>query len=156
MISGRPTATTPVGGTTVTIAAENPAGPGTLDLVFTIDVPPANVFSTGSDLSAGAAWSYAAAPTGSASTGSYTDALLTSASTALTTTSDPLYFKSLNVTNGSSYTLSSLLTPGATAFTRFRLGNTGATDSVGFFNAVSGADNDLVYLANGWHAVGGG
>ena len=149
VISGRPTATTPVGGTTVTISAENPAGPGTLDLVFTIDVPPANVFSTGSDLSAGAAWSYAAAPTGSASTGSYTDALLTSASTALTTTSDPLYFKSLNVTNGSSYTLSSLLTPGATAFTRFRLGNTGATDSVGFFNAVSGADNDLVYLANG-------
>jgi autotransporter-associated beta strand protein len=149
VISGRPTATTPVGGTTVTISAENPAGPGTLDLVFTIDVPPANVFSTGSDLSAGAAWSYAAAPTGSASTGSYTDALLTSASTALTTTSDPLYFKSLNVTNGSSYTLSSLLTPGATAFTRFRLGNTGATDSVGFFNAVSGADNDLVHLANG-------
>ncbi|NDC74365.1 DUF5011 domain-containing protein [bacterium] len=149
VISGRPTATTPVGGTTVTISAENPAGAGTLSLVFTIDVPPANVFSTGSDLSAGAAWSYTAAPTGSASTGSYTDALLTSASTALTTTSDPLYFKSLNVTNGSSYTLSSLLVPGATTFTRFRLGNNGATDSAGFYNVVSANNNDLVYLSNG-------
>ena len=150
VISGRPTGATPVGGATVTISAENPAGAGTLELVFTIDVPPANVFTgSGSDLNAAAAWSYAEAPAGSASLGSYTDALLASSATVLTTTSDPLYFKSLNVTNGSSYTLSSLLTPGVTAFTRFRLGNTGATDTVGFYNTVSGAENDLVYLANG-------
>jgi len=150
VISGKPTATTPLGGTTVTISAENPAGAGTLDLVFTVDVPPANIFSgSGADLNNATAWSYAAAPTGSASLGSYTDVELASSATALTTTSDPLYFKSLNATNGSSYTLSSLLAPGATAFTRFRLGNTGSIDSVGFFNAVSGVNNDLVHLANG-------
>jgi autotransporter-associated beta strand protein len=150
LISGTPTSATPGGGTAVTLSAGNSFGSNTFELVFTFDSIPPNIFTgPGSDLDAPAAWSYDAAPNSSASLGSFTDVQLDSIATALTTASDPLFVKSLNVTNGSSYTMSSVLTPGATAFTRFRLGNTGTTDTVGFFNAVSGAANDLVYLANG-------
>ena len=67
---------------------------------------------------------------------------MASSVTALTTSSGALFAKSWNVSNGSSYTLTSVKTDGATTF---RMGITSPVVTT-FTNSVSGITNDLVYL----------
>jgi autotransporter-associated beta strand protein len=142
VISGTPT--TLGGPTTVTLTATGTGGTST---PFNLDITiasPVNTF-TGSNpsLNTTASWSLGQTPTSTANTlGSYQDITLASSATDLTTISGNFYAKSWNVTNGSSYTVSST-SPTTTAF---RMGNTGATDTTPFNNSVSGVQNDLVYL----------
>ncbi|MBJ7327410.1 MAG: putative Ig domain-containing protein, partial [Chthoniobacterales bacterium] len=132
----------------VTIYAGNSAGTGSLDVTITITPAPPNIFS-GSDpsLNTAASWSLGAAPTASSSGGSYTDLVFSSSATNLTTSAGNINGKSWNVTNGLNYTLSSVRT-NIGAETTYKIGNTGGTDTSPFTNTVTGATNELIYLAN--------
>ncbi len=142
VINGTPT--TLGGPTSVTLTATGTGGTST---PFNLDITiasPVNTF-TGSNpsLNTTTSWSLGQTPTSTSNTlGSYQDITLASSVTDLTTSSGNFYAKSWNVTNGSSYTVSST-SPTTTAF---RMGNTGTTDTAPFNNTVSGVQNDLVYL----------
>ena len=141
LISGTPSV---LGGpTTVILAASNSIGEGpTFNLSFTVNLP-FNTFSGSNPSLNDGSWSLGAPPNSSASIGSYLDVLLTPSVSDLTTTSGSLFVKSWNVTNGSSYTLTSLKPDGSTTYHMGRLPAAAA-----FTNLVSGLANDLVYLAN--------
>jgi autotransporter-associated beta strand protein len=143
LISGFPTA---VGDTTVTLTAENPAGPSfSQDLTISIGIAPPNIF-TGSNpsLNTSQSWSYGNMPTASGNTGAFTDLVFSSSATDLTTSSGNVFGKSWNVTNGSQYKFSSV----ATNVTTFKIGNNNPV-STPFYNSVAGSNNVLVYLVNG-------
>ncbi|NBS14273.1 MAG: hypothetical protein EBT57_05620, partial [Verrucomicrobia bacterium] len=132
----------------MTIYAVNSAGSGLIDLTLTITPAPPNIF-TGTDpsLNTGGSWSLGSGPTSSSAGGSYADLVFSSASTNLTTSSGNINGKSMNVTNGSNYTLSSVRTTAGSA-TTYKIGNTWATDSSPFTNLVTGITNELVFLTN--------
>ena len=142
-ISGTPT----VLGTTsdIRLTATNANGTSAaVNLAITIRLP-INTFSgTDSSLNNALSWSLGAAPNSSSSEGSYQNVILDSTVTGLTSTSSSLSAKSWNVNNGRSYTLTSGKTDGSSTF---RMGITSPSTTT-FANAVSGVDNDLVYLAN--------
>lgn len=143
LISGIPTA---VGDATVTLTAENPAGTSSSqDLTISIGIAPPNIF-TGSNasLNTPASWSLGSTPTASANPGSYTDLVFSSSAASLTTSSGNVFGKSWNVTNGTSYSFSSV----STAPTTFKIGNNNPVSSP-FYNSVAGSNNVLVYLTNG-------
>ena len=146
IISGTPTAT---GSATVGLTATNANGTGAaVNLTITVGVP-VNTFS-GSNVSMNTqgSWSLGASPTSSTSVGSYMDVSIASSATNLTTTSGSFFVKSWNVSNGSSYTLSSVKSGGnvtGSNSTSFKLGST-SPSSASFTNSVSGVANDLVYL----------
>ena len=145
IISGTPNHS---GSFPVTIYASNSAGTGYLDATLNFSPAPPNIF-TGSDpsLNTAASWSLGAAPNSSSSGGSYTDLVFSSIATALTTTSGNINGKSYNVTNGSSYVFSSVRT-NALDGTIYKIGATGVTEPAPFTNTVTGATNQLAYLAN--------
>ncbi len=103
-----------------------------------------NIMTNGTTFGTAANWSLASAPVGSANAGSYTDLLFNPAITALTNTSVHVYSESLNITNGSAYTISA----NAAGATDIRIGNNSATTDTTFVNAVSGAAQDVVFLTN--------
>ena len=143
-ISGTPT----VLGTTsdIRLTATNANGSSAVvNLAITIRIP-INTFSgTDTSLNNALSWSLGAAPNSSSSEGSYQNVILDSTATLpLTTESTSLWAKSWNVNNGRSYTLTSGKTDGSSTF---RMGITSPSTTT-FANAVSGVDNDLVYLAN--------
>jgi len=142
-ISGTPSAL----GTTsnIGLTASNANGPSAVvNLAITIRIP-INTFSgTDTSLNNALSWSLGAAPNSSSSEGSYQNVILDSTVTGLTSTSSSLSAKSWNVNNGKSYTLTSGKTDGSSTF---RMGITSPSTTT-FANAVSGVDNDLVYLAN--------
>jgi len=146
IISGTPTAT---GSATVGLTATNASGTGAAaNLTITVGVP-VNTFS-GSNVSMNTqgSWSLGASPTSSTGAGSYMDVSIASSATNLTTTSGSFFVKSWNVSNGSSYTLSSVKSGGnvtGSNSTSFKLGST-SPSSASFTNSVSGVANDLVYL----------
>ena len=143
LISGIPTT---VGDTTVTLTAENPAGTSSSqDLTISIGIAPPNIF-TGSNasLNTSTSWSLGSTPTASANPGSYTDLVFSSSAASLTTSSGNVFGKSWNVTNGTSYSFSSV----STAPTTFKIGNNNPVSSP-FYNSVAGSNNVLVYLTNG-------
>ncbi|CAM8652269.1 GAG_Lyase domain containing protein [Candidatus Methylacidiphilaceae bacterium] len=132
----------------VTIYASNSAGTGSLDITLNISPAPPNIFS-GSDpsLNTEPSWSLGSAPTSSTKGGSYTDLVFSSSATNLTTTSGNINGKSYNVTNGSSYTFSSVRTNAADG-TIYKIGATGVTEPAPFTNTITGVTNQLAYLAN--------
>ena len=132
----------------VTIYASNSAGTGSLDITLNISPAPPNIFS-GSDpsLNADPSWSLGSSPNSSTKGGSYTDLVFSSSATNLTTTSGNINGKSYNVTNGSSYTFSSVRTNAADG-TFYKIGATGVTEPAPFTNTVTGVTNQLAYLAN--------
>ena len=142
-ISGTPT----VLGTTsnIELTATNANGSSAaVNLAITIRIP-INTFSgTDINLNNALSWSLGAAPNSSSSEGSYQNVILDSTVTGLTSTSTSLSAKSWNVNNGKSYTLTSGKTDGSSTF---RMGITSPATTT-FANAVSGVNNDLVYLAN--------
>jgi autotransporter-associated beta strand protein len=143
LISGTPTT---VGDTTVTLTAENPAGTSSSqDLTISIGISPPNIF-TGSNpsLNTASSWSLGSSPTTSGNPGSYTDLVFSSTVYPLTTTSGNVFGKSWNVTNGSSYTFSSV----NTAQTTFKIGNNSPAVTP-FYNSVAASNDVLVYLTNG-------
>ena len=133
----------------VTIYANNSAGTGALDLLLSVTAAPANTFS-GSETSLNTlvSWSLGAAPNASSSGGSYTDLVFASSSLNLTTTSGNINGKSYNVSNGSSYILSSLRALADVGGTTYKIGNTGSTDTYPYVNTVTGVANEMLYLAN--------
>jgi autotransporter-associated beta strand protein len=141
LISGTPSV---LGGpTTVILAASNSIGEGpTFNLSFTVNLP-FNTFSGSNPSLNDGSWSLGAPPNSSVSIGSYLDVLLTPSVSDLTTASGSLFVKSWNVTNGSSYTLTSLKPDGSTTYHMGRL-----PAAATFTNLVSGLANDLVYLTN--------
>ncbi len=146
VISGTPT--TLGGPTSVTLTATNAVGASVpVNLQITVSTP-VNTF-TGSDasLNNSVSWSLGQSPTSSSNTvGSFQNLVLASSATSLTAASGNVYAKSWNITNGSSYSVSSL-NAGSTAF---RMGNTSnVSDTSPFDNVVSGVQNDLVYLSGG-------
>jgi len=143
LISGFPST---VGDTTVTLTAENPAGTSfSQDLTISIGIAPPNIFTgANNSLNTSSSWSLGSTPTASANPGSYTDLVFSSSATSLTTSSGNVFGKSWNVTNGSSYSFSSV----STAPTTFKIGNNNPVSSP-FYNSVAGSDNVLVYLTNG-------
>ena len=143
LISGTPTT---VGDTTVTLTAENPAGTSlSQDLTISIGISPPNIF-TGSNpsLNTTSSWSLGSTPTATANPGSYTDLVFSSSVYPLTTTSGNVFGKSWNVTNGSSYTFSSV----NIAQTTFKIGNNNPVVTP-FYNSVAASNDVLVYLTNG-------
>lgn len=143
LISGVPT--TLGGPTVVSLTASNSAGVSKpINLAITVG-PPINSFSGSSTSLNSGIWSLGSTPTASANSGSFTDLILNSSATNLTTTSGNVYGKSWNVTNGGNYTVSSVA---VTTGTSFKLGNNNPASST-FDNYVSGIANDLVYLTNG-------
>jgi len=143
LISGTPTT---VGDTTVTLTAENPAGTSSSqDLTISIGIAPPNIF-TGSNpsLNTTSSWSLGTTPTSSSNLGSYTDLVFSSSVYPLTTTSANVFGKSWNVTNGSSYTFSSV----NIAQTTFKIGNNNPVVTP-FYNSVAASNDVLVYLTNG-------
>lgn len=146
VISGSPTT---VGGpTTVGISASNSSGTGpSVNLAITVTLP-VNVFSgSNPSLNTQASWSLNSVPGASANPGSFTDLLLNSSVTNLTTTSGNIYGKSWNVTNGNNYTVNSVATAGQTSF---KFGNTGSNDVIyPYYNTVAGATNVMLFLTNG-------
>ena len=159
VISGTPTSLAK-GSTTVTITATNVSGSGAADVSFTInnplqntfnggtwttDVPPVSTVGSGSNLGDSLAWSAGASLSSSSSAGSYSDVLLDSTATALTVSSGNFYSKSLNVTNGGSYTVTSV----SPTTTSIKLGATGITDTATFYNGISDVSNDLISLSGG-------
>ena len=143
LISGTPST---VGDATVTLTAENPAGTSfSQELTISIGIAPPNIF-TGSNasLNTPASWSLSSTPTASANPGSYTDLVFSSSATSLTTSSGNVFGKSWNVTNGTSYSFSSV----STTPTTFKIGNNNPVSSP-FYNSVAGSNNVLVYLTNG-------
>ncbi len=148
LISGTPTTT---GSSTIGLTATNASGTGSAaSLTITVGVP-LNTFSgSNASLNTDTNWSILVAPNSSTSVGSYMDVALASSVTSLTTTSGSLFVKSWNVSNGSSYTLSSVKTSGNVTggnVTNFKMGSTNPASS-NFTNSVSGVSNDLVYLTN--------
>lgn len=142
LISGTPSV---LGGPTgVILTASNSVGEGaTFNLSFTVNLP-FNTFSgSNPSLNTDASWSLGAPPNSSGSIGSYLDVLLAPSVSDLTTISGSLFVKSWSVTNGSSYTLTSLKPDGSTTYQIGKLPTAAA-----FTNLVSGLANDLVYLAN--------
>lgn len=146
LISGSPNQS---GTFPVTIYASNSAGMGALDLTLTVAAAPPNTFSgSDSSLNTTAGWSLGAAPNASTSAGSYTDLVFASSSLNLTTTSGNINGKSYNVSNGSSYILSSLRAAADAGGTTYKIGNTGTTDTYPYVDTVTGAANEMLYLAN--------
>lgn len=144
VISGTPTA---VGGpTSVVLTASNSVGMGAgFNLAITVSLP-VNVFSgNNASLNTQASWSLNSVPGSSANSGSYTDLVLNSSETNLTTTSGNIYGKSWNITNGGNYTVKSVATTNATSF---KFGNTGNPDSYPYSNAVAGMANVMLFLTN--------
>ncbi|MCU0792386.1 MAG: DUF5011 domain-containing protein [Opitutaceae bacterium] len=144
IISGTPTA---LGLTTAAITATNAfALTGSGSLAITVEEPTANTFSGANpSLNTAENWSYGQAPNSTANTlGSYQDLLLDSTATALTTSSNNIYARSWNVTNGRAYTVAGT----SATQTNFRFGTTGATDTAPFSNLVSGELNDFLYLSD--------
>ena len=140
LISGTPSAT---GTSNVTLTATNTNGTSAAAPLAITVIVPLNTFSGSNvSLNTSASWSLGAAPNSTTSIGSYQDVALASSVTALTTSSGALFAKSWNVSNGSSYTLTSVKTDGATTF---RMGITSPVVTT-FTNSVSGITNDLVYL----------
>lgn len=138
-ISGTPSAT---GTSNVTLTATNTNGTSAAAPLAITVIVPLNTFSGSNvSLNISASWSLGAAPNSSASIGSYQDVALASSVTALTTSSG-MFAKSWNVSNGSSYTLTSVKPDGATTF---KMGSTSPVVTT-FTNTVSGITNDLVYL----------
>ena len=106
-----------------------------------------NTWTINASLSTAANWSEGSAPNSSSSLGSYQDGLFASVSTEATSSSNNLYFQSVNVTNGSTYRVLA----GSTSAFNFRVGQTGTGapgEGNAFTNGVSGSAQDLVYLAN--------
>jgi|GEM_PF-3886950 len=103
-----------------------------------------NIMTNGTSFGSAANWSLASAPVGSANPGSYTDLIFNPAATALTNSSVHIYSESLNVTNGSAYTLSA----NAAAGIDIRIGNNNSTTDTTFVNPLSGAGQDLIFLTN--------
>jgi len=146
LISGIPTTITPDGGTTVTLTAENPSGASSeRTLTISIGIAPPNIF-TGSNASLNNApsWSLGSSPTSSSNPGSYTDLVFSSSAFPLTTSSGNVFGQSWNVTNGATYTFSSV----NSAQTTFKIGNNNPNVTT-FYNSVAASDNVLVYLTNG-------
>ncbi|NCZ53463.1 MAG: hypothetical protein EBY81_06165, partial [Verrucomicrobia bacterium] len=143
LISGIPTT---VGDTTVTLTAENPAGASSSqDLTISIGITPPNIFTGSSaSLNTSSSWSLGSTPTASANPGSYTDLVFSSSVYPLTTTSGNVFGKSWNVTNGATYTFSSV----NSAQTTFKIGNNNPNVTT-FYNSVAASNNVLVYLTNG-------
>jgi autotransporter-associated beta strand protein len=140
IISGTPSAT---GTSNVTLTATNVNGTSAAAPLAITVIVPLNTFSGSNvSLNTSASWSLGAAPNSTTSIGSYQDVALASSVTALTTSSGALFAKSWNVSNGSSYTLTSVKPDGATTF---RMGITSPVVTT-FTNTVSGITNDLVYL----------
>jgi autotransporter-associated beta strand protein len=140
LISGTPSAT---GTSNVTLTATNANGTSAAAPLAITVIVPLNTFSGSNvSLNTSASWSLGAAPNSSLSIGSYQDVALASSVTALTTSSGSLFAKSWNVSNGSSYTLTSVKPDGATTF---KMGITSPVVTT-FTNTVSGITNDLVYL----------
>ncbi|MBJ7285951.1 MAG: putative Ig domain-containing protein, partial [Akkermansiaceae bacterium] len=139
IISGTPTT---LGVSNVTLTATSSNGTGAAAPLAITVIAPLNTFS-GSNVSmnTSASWSLGT-PGSSTASGSYLDLALTSSVTDLTTTSSALWARSWNVSNGSSYTLTSVKTNGVTTY---RMGTTMPIVST-FTNSVSGINNDLVYL----------
>ncbi|NDG72511.1 MAG: hypothetical protein EBY32_14695, partial [Proteobacteria bacterium] len=135
------------GNFTVTLTATSSLGDGSLTLAMSFSAAPPNIFS-GSDtsLNTDTSWSLASPPTASTYGGSYTDLVFNSSPTNLTTTSGNINGKSYNVSNGSSYILSS--TRNSTDPTIFKIGTTGVTDTPSFINVYTGNSNELVSLSN--------
>jgi len=140
LISGSPTT---LGVSNITLTATNPNGTSAAAPLAITVITPLNTFS-GSNVSmnTSASWSNGT-PGSSTALGSYQDLALTSSVTDLTTTSSALWARSWNISNGSSYTLTSVKIDGATTY---RMGTTMPIVST-FTNSVSGITNDLVYLA---------
>ena len=140
IISGTPT-TIGVSNVTLTATSSTTGTSAAAPLAITIN-DQLNTFS-GSNVSmnTSASWSNGT-PGSSTGTGSYQDLALTSSVTDLTTTSSALWARSWNVSNGSSYTLTSVKTNGVTTY---RMGTTMPIVNT-FTNSVSGIANDLVYL----------
>ena len=144
VISGTPVATG--GPTTVGLTATNTNGTSSAFSLSINIINPVNTYSGSNTSLNNGTWSIGAAPTTSASIGSFQDVTLASTATDLNTSSGNIYAKSWNVSNGSSYTVSS----NSTTTTAFRMGNTGAgVDTTPFSNTVSGIQNDLAYLSGG-------
>ena len=144
VISGTPVATG--GPTTVGLTATNTNGTSSAFSLSINIINPVNTYSGSNTSLNNGTWSLGAAPTTSASIGSFQDVTLASTATDLNTSSGNIYAKSWNVSNGSSYTVSS----NSTTTTAFRMGNTGAgVDTTPFSNTVSGIQNDLAYLSGG-------
>jgi hyaluronate lyase len=137
------------GNFTVTLTATSSLGDSSLTVAMSFSAAPANTFGgSNSSLNTFASWSLASPPTASTYGGSYTDLVFNSSSTNLTTTSGNINGKSYNVSNGSSYVLSSLRALADTGGTIFKIGNTGATDSAPFNNVFTSNTNELVSLTN--------
>jgi autotransporter-associated beta strand protein len=141
VISGTPVATG--GPTTVGLTATNTNGTSSAFSLSINIINPLNTF-TGSNASLNnGTWSLGATPTSTASIGSFQDVALASSATDLTTSSGNIFAKTWNVTNGSSYSVSST----SSNTTIFHMGHTGNSSITTFTNSVSGVQNDLVYLA---------
>ena len=135
------------GNFTVTLTATSSLGDGTLTLAMSFSAAPPNIFSgINTSLNTDTSWSLASPPTASSYGGSYTDLVFNSSATNLTTTSGNINGKSYNVSNGSSYILSS--TRNSTDPTIFKIGTTGVTDTPSFINVYTGNSNELVSLSN--------
>ena len=135
------------GNFTVTLTATSSLGDGTLTLAMSFSAAPPNIFSgMNTSLNTDTSWSLASPPTASSYGGSYTDLVFNSSATNLTTTSGNINGKSYNVSNGSSYILSS--TRNSTDPTIFKIGTTGVTDTPSFINVYTGNSNELVSLSN--------
>ena len=143
LISGTPNE---LGGpTTVTLTASNSVGTGSSFLLSLTVSLPVNIFTgINTSLNTSTSWSLGSTPTASANPGSFTDLVFSSSATSLTTSSGNVFGKSWNVTNGTSYSFSSV----STAPTTFKIGNNNPVSSP-FYNSVAGSNNVLVYLTNG-------
>jgi len=135
------------GNFTVTLTATSSLGDGFLTLAMSFAAAPPNIFSgPDTSLNTYTSWSLASPPTTSSYGGSYTDLVFNSSATNLTTSSGNINGKSYNVSNGSSYILSS--TRSSTDPTIFKIGTTGVTDISSFTNVYTGNSNELVSLSN--------
>lgn len=140
VISGTPSETGTFNLTLTTTSANGTSAAAPLAISVIV---PLNIFSgSNASLNTAASWSLGASPNSSTSISSYQDVTLASSVTDLTTTSSALWAKSWNVSNGKSYTLTSVKTDG---FTVYRMGTTMPVVST-FVNTVSGVNNDFVYL----------
>ncbi len=146
LISGIPTSITPDGGTTVTLTAENPSGTSSEQtLTISIGIAPPNIFTgSNTNLSTTSSWSLGSAPTSQNNSGSYTDLVFSSSVYSLTTPTANVFGKSWNVTNGSSYTFSSV----NITQTTFKIGNNNPVVTP-FYNSVAASNDVLVYLTGG-------
>ncbi|NDI17000.1 MAG: DUF5011 domain-containing protein, partial [Verrucomicrobia bacterium] len=114
-------------------------------LTISIGIAPPNIFTgANNSINTSSSWSLGSSPTSSSNPGSYTDLVFSSSAFPLTTSSGNVFGQSWNVTNGATYTFSSV----NSAQTTFKIGNNNPNVTT-FYNSVAASNNVLVYLTNG-------